>query len=59
MADDDRDPLPADVDALIDQNLKFMYRELLNESLPDRFQDLLAVIKAEDAINAAKDGDDD
>ncbi|MCK0120446.1 hypothetical protein MWU61_07825 [Loktanella sp. F6476L] len=34
-----------------------MYQELLKESLPDRFQDLLAVIRAEDQLNAKKDGD--
>lgn len=58
MAEDDQDPLPGDVDALIDMNLKFMYRELINESLPDRFQDLLAVIKAEDQLKAQKGGDE-
>ncbi|MEO9863026.1 MAG: NepR family anti-sigma factor [Yoonia sp.] len=57
MSEDDHDPLRGDVDALIDQNLKLMYQELLKESLPDRFQDLLAVIRAEDQLNAKKDGD--
>jgi len=57
MADDTQDQLPDDVDALIDMNLKVMYRDLINESLPDRFQDLLAVIKAEDQLKADKEDD--
>lgn len=58
MAEDDHDPLPGDVDALIDENLKSMYRDLINESLPHRFQDLLAIIKAEDQLKA-QEGDDE
>ena len=58
MAEEEQDPLPDDIDALIDRNLKFMYRELINESLPDRFQDLLAVIKAEDQLKAEHGGDE-
>ena len=57
MADDTPNPLTDDVDALIDMNLKVMYRDLINESLPDRFQDLLAVIKAEDQLKADKEDD--
>ena len=58
MAEDDKDPLSGEVDALIDKNLKMMYRELIDESLPDRFQDLLAVIKAEDSLKSQKEGDE-
>lgn len=58
MAEDDQDPLRNDIDTLIDENLKVMYRELINESLPDRFQDLLAVIKAEDQLKAKKSVDE-
>lgn len=58
MAEDDKDPLSGEVDALIDKNLKMMYRELIDECLPDRFQDLLAVIKAEDSLNSQKEGDE-
>lgn len=57
MAEDDQNRLPDEVDALIDMNLRLMYRELIDESLPDRFQDLLAIIKAEDQLNADKGGD--
>ena len=35
--------------ALIDQNLKLVYSDLAQEDLPDRFKDLLDVLKAQDA----------
>jgi len=57
MADDTQNPLSDDVDSLIDMNLKSMYRDLINESLPERFQDLLAMIKAEDQLKADKEDD--
>lgn len=57
MSDDDHDPIRDDVDGLIDQNIKLMYQELLKEGLPDRFKDLLDVIRAEDRLNAKMDGD--
>ena len=34
--------------ALIDQNLKLVYSDLAKEDLPDRFKDLLDVLKAQD-----------
>lgn len=34
---------------LIDENLKLVYSDLVQEELPDRFKDLLAVLKAQDA----------
>ncbi len=34
--------------AQIDENLRLVYREALNEELPDRFRDLLAQLKAKD-----------
>ncbi|CTQ34774.1 NepR family anti-sigma factor [Jannaschia rubra] len=34
--------------ALIDQNLRRVYSDLVQEDLPDRFKDLLAVLKAQD-----------
>lgn len=37
------------VATLIDQNLKLIYSDLAKEDLPDRFKDLLAVLKAQDA----------
>lgn len=35
--------------ALIDNNLKKVYSDIVQEDLPDRFKDLLAVLKAQDA----------
>ena len=32
----------------IDENLKLVYSEALNEQLPDRFRELLAQLKAKD-----------
>ncbi|WP_179381108.1 NepR family anti-sigma factor [Jannaschia marina] len=37
------------ISALIDDNLKRVYSDLVQEELPDRFKDLLAVLKAQDA----------
>lgn len=34
---------------LIDENLKMVYSDLVQDELPDRFKDLLAVLKAQDA----------
>ncbi|MEE4189677.1 MAG: NepR family anti-sigma factor [Roseobacter sp.] len=34
---------------LIDDNLKLVYSDLVQDELPDRFKDLLAVLKAQDA----------
>ncbi len=34
--------------AQIDENLKLVYSEALNEQLPDRFRELLAQLKAKD-----------
>ena len=43
MSKDERgDP----TDDHIDQNLKKVYEEVLNEELPDRFKDLLAKLKS-------------
>ncbi len=39
---------------MIDANLKRVYSDLTKEELPDRFKDLLAVLKAKEA----DDGDD-
>ena len=36
-------------DAIIDHNLKLVYSDLVQDELPDRFKDLLAVLKAQDA----------
>ena len=37
------------INALIDDNLKRVYSDLAKEDLPDRFKDLLAVLKAQEA----------
>ena len=37
------------IDALIDRNLKLCYPDLERQDLPDRFKDLLAVLKAQDS----------
>ncbi|MBJ6373065.1 NepR family anti-sigma factor [Sedimentitalea arenosa] len=34
---------------IIDENLKLVYSDLVQEDLPDRFKDLLALLKAQDA----------
>lgn len=51
------------VDDLIDQNIKLLYDGLIQEGLPDRFRDLLAMIRAEDSLAsqkvAADRGDDE
>ena len=39
----------ARIEAIIDQNLKLVYSDLVQEDLPDRFKDLLAALKAQDA----------
>jgi hypothetical protein len=40
--------------AQIDENLKLVYSEALNEQLPDRFRELLAQLKSKDG--GSKDG---
>lgn len=35
--------------AQIDENLRLVYKSVLDEELPDRFRDLLAQLKAKDA----------
>jgi hypothetical protein len=40
--------------AQIDENLKLVYSEALNEQLPDRFRELLAQLKSKDG--GGKDG---
>lgn len=37
--------------ALIDRNLKLVYSDLAQEELPDRFKDLLDVLKAQDVAS--------
>ncbi|WP_232825513.1 NepR family anti-sigma factor [Albibacillus kandeliae] len=38
----------ARIEAIIDRNLKLVYSDLVQEDLPDRFKDLLALLKAQD-----------
>ncbi len=40
--------------ALIDQNLKLVYSDLAQEELPNRFKDLLDVLKAQDTASATR-----
>ena len=40
--------------AIIDENLKLVYSDLVQEDLPDRFKDLLALLKAQDAEAKAR-----
>ena len=40
---------PDRIAAAIDRNLRLVYADLAKEDLPDRFKDLLAVLKAQDA----------
>ena len=47
----DQDPR---VEALINQNLKLCYPDLEQDELPDRFKDLLAVLKAQDSESTSK-----
>ncbi|WP_299650808.1 NepR family anti-sigma factor [uncultured Jannaschia sp.] len=42
------------VAALIDHNLRLVYSDLAEEDLPDRFKDLLAVLKAQDTESGSK-----
>lgn len=46
MAQDEQRPRGKDT---IDANLKRVYREALEEEVPDRFKDLLAQLKAQDS----------
>ncbi|WP_297340476.1 NepR family anti-sigma factor [Pseudophaeobacter sp.] len=39
---------------LIDDNLKLVYSDLVQDELPDRFKDLLDVLKAQDAAQEDK-----
>ena len=39
----------ARIEAIIDQNLKRVYSDLVQEELPDRFKDLLSALKAQEA----------
>jgi len=48
MAEDDHTGRDPDVDALIDHNIRLLYNGLVEEGLPERFEKLLALIRAED-----------
>lgn len=50
------DDTPDDrIASLIDDNLKRVYSDIVQEDLPDRFKDLLAVLKAQES-SAEKPG---
>lgn len=42
--------------AVIDENLKRVYDEMLDEKVPDRFIDLLAQLKAQDKPDSSEAG---
>ncbi|WP_025312825.1 NepR family anti-sigma factor [Roseicyclus elongatus] len=50
------------VDEQIDENLKRVYDDVLNEAVPDRFLDLIAQLKSANTASErkpdGKDGDD-
>ena len=50
----DKNKDAARIEAIIDQNLKLVYSDLVQEELPDRFKDLLAVLKAQDVEGKAQ-----
>ena len=41
-------------EALIDDNLKLLYSDLVQEELPDRFKDLLSQLKDQDSQKSQK-----
>ncbi len=41
-------------EALVDDNLKRLYSDLVQEELPDRFKDLLSQLKEQDAQGSSK-----
>ena len=43
----------------IDQSLKRVYEDVANQELPSRFTDLLEQLRAKDAAESKKDGDND
>lgn len=42
-------------EAMIDDNLKRLYSDLVQEDLPDRFKDLLAQLKDQDSSKSPKE----
>ena len=44
-----KDEDTARVEEIIDRNLRLVYSDLVQDELPDRFKDLLAVLKAQEA----------
>ena len=42
------DPNKSSVETFIDANLKKVYADLVQDDLPDRFKDLLDLLKAQD-----------
>ena len=56
MTDDEKAGDPR-IAALIDHNLKLVYSDLVQEDLPDRFKDLLAVLKAQEHESSQSERD--
>lgn len=53
----DRDEKVDPIAAIIDKNLRLVYADLAKETLPDRFKDLLAVLKAQESGPARDAGE--
>ena len=56
MSGDEEDSKQARINALIDQNLKLVFADLVDYELPDRFKNLLDILSAQDAEGAGPKG---
>lgn len=52
MSQVDKSQYGPDVDDLIDRNVRLLYSKIIDEGLPDDFKDIIALIRAEDAVKA-------
>lgn len=52
MSDDKEDSKKEQINALIDENLKLVFADLVEDELPDRFKDLLDILSAQDVESA-------
>ncbi|QFT63157.1 hypothetical protein SAMN05421853_11398 [Roseivivax halotolerans] len=46
-------------DDVIDENLKKVYRDMLEQDVPDRFLDLLSQLKEQDEAKVSNSGEND
>lgn len=54
MSNDKEDFNQERINALIDQNLKLVFADLVEDELPDRFKDLLDILSAQDAEDSGQ-----